>query len=53
MDMQFPSEWAYQNPHHYNYPLPLDRAWYEPEKIKYWVFRQAEILGGLSDTLSE
>lgn len=40
-------EWVYQNPHHYNYPLPLDRAWYE--KRTYWASRQAEVLEGLSD----
>jgi hypothetical protein len=39
-------EWVYQNPDKYDYPLPVDREWYE--KRKYWATRQAEVLEGLS-----
>lgn len=39
-------EWVYQNPEKYDYPLPVDRDWYE--KRKYWATRQAEVLERLS-----
>lgn len=37
-------EWVYQNPDKYDYPLPVDRVWYE--KRKYWATRQANVLEG-------
>jgi ankyrin repeat protein len=40
-------EWVYQNPDKYDYPLPVDRDWYE--KRKYWATRQAQVLEGLFD----
>jgi hypothetical protein len=39
-------EWAYQNSDRYDYPLSVDKNWYE--KRKYWAARQAEVLKGLS-----
>jgi Ser/Thr protein kinase RdoA (MazF antagonist) len=39
-------EQVYQNPDKYDYPLPVDRDWYE--KRKYWATRQTEVLEGLS-----